>query len=121
MRRLTHAVCLLIASTFASGVELRPLANGDSIAGVAFYVSQQDGALTYSKNSEATYKLSIDANGNRHYMDHHGSTYWIYDRHFTRVLFQGRDLPPEQFLAFLPLDGKVEPEMRWDVPVHQTR
>jgi len=121
MRRLALAAGAFIASAVADGADLAPLASGDSITGFGVYTGQRDGALTYSKIGEVTYRLSIDANGNRHYLDRNGSAYWIYDREFVRVLFQGRELPPEQFVAFLPPGGKVAPGLKWDVPVHQTR
>jgi hypothetical protein len=121
MRGIALAACALLFPALASGADLRPLANSDSITGEGFYVGQADGRLTFSRNSEVTYKLVIDAAGDRHYVDRHGSTYWIYDRRFKRRWFQGRELSPEQHIEFLPPDGKVEAGMAWDVPVHQTR
>jgi len=122
MKSTLLAACVLIASPCATGSELKPVANGDSITGIGVYTGQgQDGSLTYSRIGEVTYKVVIDIDGNRRYVDRGGSPYWIFDRHFTRLLFRGVDLAADQRFALLPPGGNVAPGMRWEVPVHQTR
>ena len=122
MRRIALGAWALIAATFAGAADLRPLANGDSIVGMGVYTGQAaDGSLTFSKIGEVAYTLAIDAAGLRRYVDRNGSPFWIYDRNFRRMLFQGRELPPEEQFELLPPEGKIEPGMRWEVPLHQTR
>ena len=119
--RLDGAAMLLTAAMSVpaiAGADLSPLRDGALLTGTGVYPNKAPGdPLGFTRDQEATFKLSIDAQGNRTYS--RNSPYWVYDRNFTRLVFRGVTLDPDARWPMLPPGGTVTPGMEWEVPVHR--
>ena len=119
--RFDAAAILLTATLLLPAIAragLAPLGDGASLAGTGVYPRKVAGEpLGFTRDQEATFKLSIDAQGNRTYS--RSSPYWVYDRNFTRLVFRGVSLDPDARWPMLPPDGNVAPGMQWDVPLQR--
>lgn len=102
--------------------DLLRLVEGDRITGHGVWVKlSPEGKLDFTRIGEVSYRLAIDANGTRRYLDGGGSPYWVYDAHFGRVTLRGVDIPDDQRLPLIPPSGELVPGMRWQPPVHEAR